>query len=96
MVSLVGRDSMLRLLHDLEQLERFKQEDRPLELVHLKIRTLIRDVNAALKTEPENQELQKRLRQLQEELADLERRAPWIVADYPVEISLWGSGPGVL
>lgn len=87
---------MLQLLYDLEQLERFKQEDRPLELLHLKIRTMIRDISEALRAEPENQELQARRRRLQEELADIERRAPWIVADYPVEMALWGFGPGVL
>jgi chromosome condensin MukBEF ATPase and DNA-binding subunit MukB len=87
---------MLRFLTELEQYERFKEEDRPLELVHLKIRTLIRDISAALRTAPENRELQDRLGQLQEELADIKRRAPWIVADYPAELSFWGSGPGVL
>ncbi len=87
---------MLRLLTELEQFETFKQEDRPLEAVHLKIRTLIRDLSAALQTEPENREWQERLRHLQEELADLERRAPWIVADYPVELTFWLGGPGVL
>jgi len=87
---------MWLFLTDLEQYEKFKQEDRPLEMVHLKIRTLIRDITAALRTDPENQELQERLRQLQEDLADLERRAPWIVADYPVEMALWGDRAGLL
>lgn len=87
---------MLRLLTELEQFETFKQEDRPLEAVHLKIRTLIRDLSAALQTAPEDRELQEHLRRLQEELADLERRAPWIVADYPVELTFWLGGPGVL
>jgi chromosome condensin MukBEF ATPase and DNA-binding subunit MukB len=87
---------MLQLLTDLEQLKKFKQEDRPLEMLHLKLRTLIRDVTAALRAAPDTQELQERLRQLQEELADLERRAPWIAADYPVEMSIWGAGPGIV
>ena len=87
---------MWQFLTDLEQYERFKQEDRPLEMVHLKIRTLIRDITAALRKEPENQELQEHLRQLQEDLADLERRAPWIVADFPVEMALWGDRAGLL
>jgi len=87
---------MWQFFTDLEQYERFKEEDRPLELVHLKIRTLIRDITAALRQEPENRELQERLRQLQEDLADLERRAPWIVADYPVEMALWGDRAGLL
>ena len=87
---------MVHLLADLEQFEKFKQEDRALEMVHLKLRTLIRDVTAALRADPDNQELRERLKQLQEELADLERRAPWITADYPVEMSIWGVGPGIL
>jgi len=87
---------MLRLLADLEQYERFKQEERPLEMLHLRVRTLIRDVTAALRAAPDTQELQDRLTRLQEELADLERRAPWIAADYPVEMSIWGPGAGVL
>jgi|GEM_PF-2403882 len=87
---------MLGILQDLEQLERFKQEDRPLELVHLKIRTLIRDLTSTLQSDPENPELRERLRQLQEELADIERRAPWIVADFPIEMSLWGDRAGLL
>jgi hypothetical protein len=87
---------MLRLLTELEQFERFKQEDRPLESVHLKLRTLIRDITAALRMAPENQELQEHLRHLQEEMADLERRAPWIVADFPVELTFWTGGPSVL
>ena len=87
---------MLQLWRELEHYERFKQEDRPLELLHLKIRTLIRDLSAALAQDPENQALRERLRHLQEEKVDLERRAPWIVADFPIEMKLWGPGAGVL
>ena len=87
---------MLRLLADLEQFERFKQEDQPLEMVHLKLRTLIRDVAAALRAAPDNQELQERFENLEKELKELERRAPWITADYPVEMALWGAGGGLL
>jgi len=65
-------------------------------MLHLRVRTLIRDVTAALRAAPDTQELQDRLTRLQEELADLERRAPWIAADYPVEMSIWGPGAGVL
>jgi len=87
---------MLRLLADLEQFERFKQEDQPLEMVHLRLRTLIKDVAAALRAKPDNQELLDRLENLAKELKELERRAPWIAADYPVEMALWGPGGGLL
>jgi hypothetical protein len=87
---------MLQLWRDLKQYERFKQEDRPLELLHLKMRTLMRGITTALEKERGNQELPARLQQLQEELVNLERRAPWIVADYPVEMALWGDRAGLL
>jgi len=87
---------MLQLWRELEQYERFKEQEQPLERVHLHIRILIRDVTAALEEDPENEELREQLRRLQEDLADLERRAPWIVADYPVEMALWGPGAGLL
>ena len=87
---------MLQLLGDLNQYERFKREDQPLEMVHLRLRTLIRDLAAALREDPDRRELQDHLMRLQDELAELERRAPWITADYPVEMALWGSGAGLL
>jgi len=53
-------------------------------------------VAAALRAKPDNQELLDRLENLAKELKELERRAPWIAADYPVEMALWGPGGGLL
>ena len=86
----------MQLLCELEHSERFKRENQTLEMVHLKLRTLIREVTAALRKEPDNQDLQERLGDLAKELAELECRAPWLAADYPVELAWWGPGPGVL
>jgi hypothetical protein len=36
------------------------------------------------------------IRQLQKDLADIEPRGAWIVADYPVELTFWDGGPGLL
>jgi uncharacterized membrane protein len=87
---------MLQLIKELEQYDRFKREEQPLEMLHLKLRTLCRDLTAALKTAPEDQVLKERLARLQQELAELESRAPWIVREYPVELALWGPGAGLL
>lgn len=87
---------MLQLVRELEHYERFKREEQPLERLHLKLRVLCRDLAAALRRAPENQSLKEQLTRLQEELADLEARAPWIVREYPVELALWGPGSGLL
>lgn len=87
---------MWQIMGDLEHYERFKQEEQPLERLHLKLRVLCRDLTAALRTAPENQALKDQLDRLKEELAELEARAPWIVRDYPVELALWGPGSGLL
>lgn len=87
---------MLQLQQDLEHYETFKSQDQPLEMLHLKLRTLIRDLTAALRSQPDNQTLRDRLTELQKELADLEQRAPWILRDHPVELALWGPLCGVL
>jgi hypothetical protein len=87
---------MLQLARELEQYKRFKQEDQPLEMVYLRLRTLIQEVQESLRAAPDSQELRDHLRQLEEEREELERRAPWLTADYPVEMALWGPGSGLL
>jgi len=52
-------------------------------------------VAATLRADPDNhKKLRDRLEKLAKELKKLERRAPWIAADYPVELALWGIGGG--
>lgn len=87
---------MRRLIAELELLEKFRAENQPVEILYLKIRTLIRDLTAALRASPENRELQEQLEKLQAEAQALEAQAPWLVADFPVELTFWSGGPGVL
>jgi hypothetical protein len=87
---------MLQLSRELEDYRRFKQENQPLELVYLKLRTLIQKAKESLRAAPGNTEVQDYLKQLEEERDELEHRAPWLTADYPVEMALWGPGSGLL
>jgi hypothetical protein len=68
----------------------FRTETRHLEREHLEVRTALRDATAALKASPESQTLQARVRYLTRRLDDLERQAPWIAAEVPIEVLLWG------
>jgi hypothetical protein len=79
---------------ELEEYLTFRRQDQPLELKHLEIRTALNQAEEALRTDPENQEIIARIAELRNSLADLERQAPWIVLDYPLEYLLWGPPHG--
>jgi hypothetical protein len=87
---------MLQLSRESEQYKKFKQEDQPLEMVYLRLRTLIQEVKESLRAAPVSQEVRDHLRRLEEERDELERRTPWLTADYPVEMALWGPGSDLL
>lgn len=73
-----------------EMWQTFRKEAEPLEKEYLELRVLLRDAEAALCDEPENEHLKARLGYLKKRLDDLEKKAPWIAADTPWEVLLWG------
>ncbi len=79
---------------ELDEYQTFRDRDQPLMLEHLRIRVALRETQEALRTDPENPEIRTRLAELEEHLAALERQAPWINLDYPLEILLWGPPHG--
>jgi hypothetical protein len=79
---------------ELEEYQLFKKKDQPLELVHLKVRKALQEAHAALKADPQNAELKARVTALEDRLAALERQAPWLALDYPLEYLLWGPPHG--
>ena len=68
----------------------FRQEVRPLEKEYLELRVLLRDTEVALRDEPENEHLKARVKYLKKRVEDLERKAPWIALEVPIEVLLWG------
>ena len=79
---------------ELEEYQTFRRQDQPRELEHLKIRTALNDAEETLRTDPGNREIIARIAELRNSLADLERQAPWINLDYPLEYLLWGPPHG--
>ncbi len=77
-------------LEELEGWQTFRREAQQVEKEHLEIRVALRDAETALRSAPGNEDLRDRVQQLKEKLEELEKRAPWISADVPVEILLWG------
>lgn len=70
----------------------FRQEALRLEREHLEVRVALRDAEADLRADPENEGLQARVAEVKERLAELDRQAPWIslYKDMPLELALWG------
>jgi hypothetical protein len=61
-----------------EEYQRTRDEALSLEAQFLKTRVLLRDTEAALRLDPENQELKTRLEDLHTTLEKLNRKAPWL------------------
>jgi hypothetical protein len=73
-----------------EDYQNFRKEAHLLEKEHLETRTALKEVQAALRVDPENPPLKIREAELETKLADLDKRAPWISQGVPLEILLWG------
>lgn len=56
----------------------YRNSVQHLEREYLDLRILLRDTEAALRPDPENQELKERAAYLKSRLNDLESRYPWI------------------
>jgi hypothetical protein len=73
-----------------ESWEAFRRTALPLEREHLEIRLALRDAQAALRADPQNQNLKARVTYLEKRLHEFEKEAPFLAADAPVEVLLWG------
>ncbi len=79
---------------ELEEFQIYQREVRRVEQEYLEIRVLLRDAEAALKADPENEELQAKVKYLTKRLRGLEELAPRLASDVPLEIALWGPPHG--
>jgi hypothetical protein len=79
---------------DLEEYQTFRKKDQPLELEYEKMRRALRQAEAALREHPEDKAGEAKVMELKEMIASLERQAPWLTLDYPIEYLLWGPPHG--
>ena len=82
--------TMEPLAVELEEWQAFRKEVQPLENEYLELRVLLRDAEAALRANPENEHLKAKVKYLKKRLEELEKKSPWISSDTPREIQLWG------
>jgi hypothetical protein len=78
-----------------EEYQKTRNEALSLEAQFLKTRIVLRDTEAALRLDPENQELKTRLEDLHTSLEKLNRKAPWLNSNMQPP-HLRGPTPGAL
>jgi len=79
---------------DLEQMRQMRQCAQEIEQQHLRVRIALRDAEAALNTAPGDRQWQARVDELKRKLEQIDRQAPWISAEQPIEMSLFGTPHG--
>jgi hypothetical protein len=75
---------------DLEAWREFRERAGEMELKHLATRKELFEAEAALRANPVDPQFAIRVDELRKRLAELDRQAPWISLDYPLEVLLWG------
>ncbi len=73
-----------------ELLQAFRKETLPVEKEYLELRVLLRDTEATLRDNPDDEYLKARVKYLKKRVEELEKKAPWISTDVPFEVLLWG------
>jgi uncharacterized membrane protein len=79
---------------EMEDFQLYQQEVRQLEREYLEIRILLRDAEEDIRTDPDSEYLQAKVKYLQKRVKDLESQGPRLAADHPLEISLWAPPHG--
>lgn len=81
-------------LREMEDFQTYRREVRILEKEYLEIRLLLQNAEEALRSDPDSDYLQAKVRYLKKRQQDLEARAPRLAADHPLEIALWAPPHG--
>jgi hypothetical protein len=73
-----------------EQWHNFRRDSRQIEREYSELRVALRDAETTLRASPADEYLQARVKYLRKRLEDLEKQVPWISAEVPIEVLLWG------
>ncbi len=81
-------------LNEMQDFQILRDEVKRLEKEYLDIRIQLRDTETDLRSDPDNEYLQAKVKYLSKRLKDLEKQGPRFAADYPLEIALFGPPHG--
>ncbi len=85
------------LYDDVKEMEDFqylRREMKRFEKEYLDLRTQLRDTEADLRSDPDNEYLKAKVTYLNKRLRDIEKKGPRLADDHPLEISLFGPPHG--
>lgn len=68
----------------------FREDARDIEREYLELRRALRDAEEALRADPGDEHGNASVEYLRRRLSGLEKLAPWLTAETPVEVLLWG------
>ena len=77
-----------------EHFQNLRNEVKLIEREYLELRVLLRDAETALRSDPDSEYLNAKVTYLKKRVKDLEKKAPRLAAEYPLEISLFGAPHG--
>ena len=80
------------LYDDIQEMQDFqilRTEVKRLEKEYLELRVLLRDTETDLRTDPDSEYLKAKVEYLNKRLKDIEKMAPRLSADHPLEIALF-------
>jgi hypothetical protein len=73
-----------------EDYKNFRQEAQALEREYLELRILLRAAEANLEADPDDENLQVKVRYLTKRIKGLEKKAPWLASGLMPEYAIWG------
>ncbi len=79
---------------DIEEFQALRKEVKLIEREYLELRVLLRDAETALRSDPDSEYLNAKVTYLKKRLKGLEKKAPRLAADHPLEISLFAPPHG--
>jgi hypothetical protein len=75
--------------NEMEEYQAVRKEVRRLEWEYHELRVVLHAAEVALRDDPEDENLQAKVRYYRKRLKDLEAKHPWFIADCPIEVSLF-------
>ncbi len=79
---------------DMEEFQILRGEIKRLEKEYLDLRIQLRDTEVDLRSDPDNEYLQAKVKYLNKRLRDIEKMGPRLAADHPLEIALFAPPHG--
>ena len=79
---------------EMEAFQALRKEIRSLEKEYLELRKLLSNTEQALREDPDSEYLTAKVLYIKKRIKDLDKKAPRLSSDVPLEYALWGPPHG--